>query len=90
MNRKERIEAILSQALLPSYLALTDDSEKHAGHAGAKPGGETHYSLVVEAPAFSGLAKVKRHQMIYALLAAEFEQGLHALAIDARAPDERI
>ena len=89
VNRIERIKAILTQALSPGHLELHDDSHKHAGHAGAQPGGETHYTLVIEAAAFADKSKVVRHRMIYALLDEEFKTGLHALAIEAYAPGER-
>ncbi len=89
MNRHERITAILTQGLAPSHLELRDDSHKHAGHAGAQPGGQTHYMLSVESGAFSGVGKIQRHQMIYKLLADELNSGLHALSIKAFAPGER-
>ena len=88
MNRAARITAILSCELTPGHLEITDDSAKHAGHAGARPGGETHYTVHIEAAAFAGKSRVQRHQMVYALLNDEFKNGLHALAINARAPGE--
>jgi BolA protein len=86
MNRIERIRAILQENLSPSRLELRDDSHKHAGHAGARPGGETHYELFIEAEAFRGKSRIARHQMIYTLLADELKSGLHALVIKASAP----
>lgn len=88
MNREERIRAILTQAFAPSHIELRDDSARHAGHAGAAPGGQTHYSLVIRSPAFSGLSKVAIHRKIYALLAGEFSDGLHAFTIEAKAEDQ--
>lgn len=88
MNRADRIISILTQALLPSHIELTDDSAKHAGHAGAAPGGETHYTLKIRSKAFNGLNKVARHQKIYGLVAEEFKDGLHAFAIEAKADGE--
>jgi BolA protein len=88
MNRADRILAILTQELAPSHLQLRDDSQKHAGHSGAAPGGETHYTLHIVSEAFVGLNKVARHRKIYALLAEEFSGGLHAIAIHAKAPGE--
>ncbi|MGE0755357.1 MAG: BolA family protein, partial [Alphaproteobacteria bacterium] len=82
MNRADRIERILSQAFAPSQLAISDDSAKHAGHAGARPGGQTHYSIRIVSDAFAGKTKVQAHQMVYVALAEEFKTGLHALAID--------
>lgn len=86
MDRAQRIETILREALSPTTLSVRDDSGKHAGHAGARPGGQTHYHVVIVSAAFAGLSRVAMHQKIYALLGAEFDDGLHALSIDARAP----
>jgi len=83
MNRAERITAILTEQLQPIHLDLHDDSAKHTGHSGARPGGETHYTLVIQSDKFSGLTKVQRHQLIYRLLDEEFKTGLHALSIQA-------
>ena len=88
MNRLERMEQALRSALAPDSLQLRDDSARHAGHAGARPEGETHYFLQIVAAAFTGQPKVRRHQMVYDALAQEFTRGLHALSIDARAPGE--
>lgn len=84
MNRAQRITNILTQQLAPGHLELIDESHKHAGHAGAAPGGETHYRLVIASDKLSGMSKVKSHQAIYALLADEFKTGLHALSIEAK------
>ncbi len=86
MNRHSRILATLQSHFSPKLMELNDDSHKHHGHVGASPSGETHYSLLIEAEAFRGLPRVKAHQAIYELLKSEFETGLHALAITARAP----
>lgn len=88
MNRTERISAILTEKLQPTRLELRDNSEKHVGHAGARPEGETHYELLIESTQFIGKSKVQRHRMIYELLAGEFNTGLHALAIQAFATGE--
>ncbi|MBY0407285.1 MAG: BolA family transcriptional regulator [Rickettsiales bacterium] len=87
MTRHERIRALLQEKLLPNFLEIIDDSAKHHGHAGASPEGQTHYSLTIEAEAFRGLSRVQTHQMVYKLLEQEFQSGLHALAITARAPE---
>ena len=86
MNRSDRIIAILTKELHPTRLEVHDDSHKHAGHSGAREGGETHYSLMIESESFRGLSAVQMHQRIYALLDNEFKNGLHALAIKAMAP----
>jgi BolA protein len=88
MNRTERLTALLQDKLQPVFLKLEDQSLRHAGHLEAG-GDETHYELTIESPVFAGMNKVKRHQAIYALLGDEFNQGLHALAINAYAPGER-
>ena len=88
MSRKDRIAATLTEALRPTRLDVVDESDRHAGHAGARPGGETHYRLNIVSPDFVGKSRVERHRMVNALLAAEFAGGLHALAIAAAAPDE--
>ena len=88
MTRKDRIAAALTEALRPTRLDVVDESDRHAGHSGARPGGETHYRLHIVSPNFVGKSRVERHRMVNALLAAEFASGLHALAIAAAAPDE--
>jgi stress-induced morphogen len=89
MNRTQRLTALLQEKLQPTFLKLEDQSLRHAGHREAGTGDETHYELTIESPQFTGMNKVKRHQAIYALLGAEFNVGLHALAINAYAPGER-
>ena len=85
----ERIRQKLAAALSPTRLEVVDDSAKHAGHAGARPGGETHFSVTVVAPAFEGLSRVDRQRKVYAALGDEMTpEGVHALAISAHAPGE--
>ncbi|MBX9699000.1 MAG: BolA family transcriptional regulator, partial [Acetobacteraceae bacterium] len=67
---------------------VQDDSHRHAGHAGARPEGETHYSVAVVSPAFAGLSRVARSRAVHERLAAEFGTGLHALALTLRTPEE--
>lgn len=86
MNRHTRIIAALQKEFKPNKLELIDDSEKHHGHAGAKPEGETHYSLYIETETFRNLSRVACHQAIYKVLQSELDSGLHALAITARTP----
>lgn len=85
-DRRDSIEQVLRNAFAPSELRVHDDSSKHAGHAGAKPGGQTHYSVTIIAEAFRGKSRVESHRMVYAALEGMFDQGLHALAINAKAP----
>jgi BolA protein len=89
MNIKERIKAKLEAGLSPSRLDVEDESHLHAGHAGARAGGETHYRITVASASFSGKGRVERHRMVYALLGDEIAQGVHALALHLQAPDDR-
>ncbi|HEY8566682.1 MAG TPA: BolA family protein [Beijerinckiaceae bacterium] len=88
MTMKELIEARLTEALSPAALDVVDESHLHAGHAGARPGGETHYRLNIVSTAFSGKSRVDRHRLVNAALDEAFRRGLHAIAIKARAPGE--
>ena len=78
----------LSIALEPTRLDLTDDSEKHRGHGGYNPAGESHFSLMIESPLFAGKSRVDRQRMVYAALGDLMDERVHALAIKARAPGE--
>lgn len=80
------LEAALRAALEPSALAVIDDSHQHIGHAGAKEGG--HYTVRITSARFAGLQRVARHRLVYDALRPLMPGGIHALAIDARAPDE--
>ncbi len=88
-GRAERMRALLSSALAPVLLDVRDDSSLHAGHAGAAPGGETHYSVLVVSDRFRGQNRVARHRLVNAALGAEFSGGLHALALTLRTPEEQ-
>ncbi len=83
MVRKGRIEQALL-ALEPAELIVLDESEKHRGHGGWREGGETHFRVLIRAKALDGLSRVECHRRINAMLADEFENGLHALALEAR------
>lgn len=87
-TREERIRAALENSFAGAEVAVRDDSALHAGHGGARPGGETHYGVRVVWPGFAGQNRVARQRAVNAALAAEFAGGLHALAIEARAPGE--
>lgn len=87
MNVSEEIVRRL-QSLSPTRLELEDESARHAGHAGAAPGGNTHWRLRIESPAFAGKPTVARHRMIYQALGELMQHPIHALAISARSPDE--
>jgi BolA protein len=85
---QERIVARLTEGLEPQRLDIVDESDRHAGHGGARPGGETHYRVRIVSGRFAGLNRFARHRLVYGLLPSEFADGLHALALDAKAPGE--
>jgi len=87
VTMQERIVARLA-ALNPDLLDVVDESERHAGHVGARDGGGTHYRIRVVSAQFERKSRVERHRLIYDLLTAEFADGLHALALVTKAPDE--
>jgi BolA protein len=74
-------------ALEPRSVELLDESGRHVGHAGAAAGG-SHFRLVIVSPRFAGRDKLERHRMIYAALGTLMQREIHALAIQALAPDE--
>lgn len=83
----EQIQTALSAALAPQELEVNDDSHQHVGHAGAREG--RHFSVRVVSSRFNGLSRVARHRLVYDSLHDLLPRGIHALAIDARAPGER-
>ena len=87
MTMQERIVARLT-ALKPDLLDVVDESDRHAGHPGARDGGGTHYRIRVVSAQFERKSRVERHRLIYDLLTAEFADGLHALALVTKAPGE--
>ena len=88
-DRAGRIETLLRARLGPvDHLAVIDDSARHAGHAGAREGGQTHYAVELVSPAFEGLGRVARSRLVHEALADEFAGGLHALALTLRTPRE--
>ena len=84
MTRSQRIHNSLTTAFAPSQLEIIDDSDKHAGHAGAQPGGETHYTVKIVSAAFEGLSRVAMQRAVMDALKQEFDSGLHALSIKAQ------
>lgn len=78
----------LDSALSPTRVELTDESEKHRGHGGYNPEGESHFSLEIESEAFAGKSRVERQRMIYKALGDLMRERVHALSIKARAPGE--
>jgi stress-induced morphogen len=87
-SRTARLEAALLRAFSPNLLRVVDDSARHAGHAGAQPGGETHYNVLLVSSLFQGMNRVARSRAVHAALAAEFGSGMHALSLTLRTPEE--
>ena len=88
MTVRDEIESRLREALQPVTLNVSDDSHLHAGHAGARAGGESHFSVDIVSDRFAGLGRVARHRLVNEALAQQLKGPIHALAIKARAPGE--
>ena len=84
----EAIQDKLTAAFRPTRLEIVDDSHRHAGNAGAREGGESHFNVTIESPAFAGTARVARQRMVYRALAEELAGPVHALSVKALAPGE--
>jgi BolA protein len=84
----ERLADALRAALAPTALEVQDDSHLHAGHAGAREG--RHFTVRIVAAAFAGRSRVARHRLVYDASRLLIAEGIHALAIEARAPDETL
>ena len=88
MTVAETIRDKLTGRFAPSRLVILDESHRHAGHAGARPEGETHFAVTIVAPAFAGLNRVARQRLVYKTLADELATSIHALSLTTLAPDE--
>jgi BolA family transcriptional regulator, general stress-responsive regulator len=88
MRTADVISKKLTEAFSPESINVVDESDQHAGHAGARPGGQTHFRVYIVAQAFKGKTRIERHRMINGLLSDELAAGVHALAIHAAAPGE--
>jgi len=88
MRKRDLITEKLRTAFAPESLHVEDESHRHEGHAGHRPGGQTHFRLYIVSEAFRGKSRLERHRMINAALASELAGGVHALAIHASAPEE--
>ncbi len=89
MSVRSRLETRLRAGLAPTSLLIVDQSAAHAGHGGARPEGETHFSVEIVAPAFRGLSRVARHRLVVETVGDLLETDIHALSIRAAAPDEQ-
>ena len=88
MSVADTIRRKLTERFAPVRLKLVDESERHAGHAGARPEGETHFALTIVSAAFAGMSRVARQRLVYEALAAELAGRVHALSLRARTPEE--
>ncbi len=86
MSVKDTITDRLQKALDPDFLEVVDESAAHAGHSGAREGGQTHFRVKITSAAFAGKSRIDCHRIIHQLLSEELKGGVHALAIEARAP----
>jgi BolA protein len=83
----DRIRARLTEAFAPTSLEVVDESHLHKGHPGHRPEGDTHFRVRIAAEAFRGKTRVEMHRLVNAAMKEEFARGLHALMIEARAPE---
>jgi BolA protein len=88
MTTRDIITKKLNETFRPESLTVQDESHLHEGHAGHRPGGETHFRVYIVSHAFEGKSRLERHRMINAALASELAGSVHALAIHAQAPGE--
>lgn len=88
MRTEHLITEKLTKAFAPESLSVVDESHLHVGHAGHRPGGQTHYRVYIVSEAFHGKSRLERHRLINATLADELAGGVHALAIHAAVPGE--
>ncbi|MGB6539099.1 MAG: BolA family protein [Xanthobacteraceae bacterium] len=88
MQTRDLITEKLRKTFAPQSLSVDDESHHHEGHAGHRPGGQTHFRVYIVAAAFHGKTRIERHRMINAALADELSGGVHALAIHAAAPGD--
>jgi BolA protein len=89
MRVSETITKKLQQAFTPDSIDVVDESHLHEGHAGHRPGGQTHFRVYIVSQAFAGKSRIDRHRMINTVLADDLAGGVHALAIHAAAPGEQ-
>ena len=88
MRTADLITKKLTEAFQPQSLTVEDESHRHEGHAGHRPGGQTHFRVYIVSEAFKGKTRLERHRLINGILSGELAGGVHALAIHAAAPGE--
>lgn len=88
MGVAQTLREKLTRALAPERLEIVDESHLHAGHAGAREGGESHFRIDVVSAVFAGRARIARHRLVHDILAEEIAGPVHALSLTARTPDE--
>jgi BolA protein len=88
MSVADVIRQKLTDAFSPARLDVIDESGRHAGHVGARPGGETHFRVEIVSATFAGRSRVDRQRLVYAALADEIGKPIHALSIQATTPEE--
>ena len=88
MSVAETMRAKLGERFAPIRLVIVDDSHRHAGHGGARPDGETHFTLTIVSPVFAGLNRVARQRLVYETLAEELSDRVHALSLTTLTPEE--
>ncbi len=84
----DRLQNALQAGFAPERLEIVDDSSRHAGHAGAHPEGESHFTVTIVSPAFEGLSRLERQRRVYAALSEELAGPVHALSVKALTPGE--
>lgn len=85
-NYQNRIETKLTQEFAPTRLDVIDQSDQHAGHSGAREGGQTHFMVVMVSNKFEGVNRVQRQRLVHAVLQSELEERVHALSLTLRTP----
>ena len=84
MTTKSQIEELLRDAFSPDFIEVRDVSEGHSGHAGARPGGETHFEVFITSKAFTGKSRIQSHRLIHGILEPFLRTSVHALALNVK------
>lgn len=86
----ETMRRKLTEALAPTHLVIIDESHRHAGHAGARPEGETHFRIEIVSEKFAGLSRIERQRLVHQLLASELAGRVHALSLATQTPEQTV